>query len=151
MAWLTNEEDSRMLLDISSPMNNIIKDQLTLNFVDISLNNMRQILCKSSLCFAKIWKIDYSKSPNLVPKILNVHLAQLSTDFGNLDLKIYVCVCFIQNKKYSENSTEDFCSIVDQTSKFFLKFPASYIFPEFSEFFRFFYKNSNFSQFLWRC
>ena len=50
-----------MLLDSSSPMNNAMNDQVALNLVDICLYDTPQILCKSLLCFAKIWKIDYSK------------------------------------------------------------------------------------------
>ena len=34
-----------MLLDITSPMNNVINNQLALNLVDICSGNMLQILC----------------------------------------------------------------------------------------------------------
>ena len=51
-----------MPLDTLSTIINVINDQFNLKLVDICFNNMLQILCKSQLCFAKIWKIDYSKS-----------------------------------------------------------------------------------------
>ena len=38
--------------------NNVIIDQLALNLVDICLDNMQQISCKSFLYIAKIGKID---------------------------------------------------------------------------------------------
>ena len=59
----TDAEDVKMLLDILSPMNNVTNDQLSLNSVHICPDNILQILRKSLLCFAKIWKIDFSKSP----------------------------------------------------------------------------------------
>ena len=34
MAWSTDAENAKMLLDIPSPMNNAINDQLALNLVD---------------------------------------------------------------------------------------------------------------------
>ena len=55
-------EDAKMLLDIPYPINQVINDQLVFSLVDICLDNMLLILCKSLLCFAKIGKIDdYSK------------------------------------------------------------------------------------------
>ena len=54
-----------MLLDIPIPMNYVTIDQLTLNLVDISLDNKPQILRKLLLCLAKIEKIDYSKITKL--------------------------------------------------------------------------------------
>ena len=65
MAFSTGADDAKMLLlDISSPMNQVTTDQLAFNLVDICLYNMLQILCNSLLCFAKIGKIDdQSKLP----------------------------------------------------------------------------------------
>ena len=57
MARPTDQEDARMLLDISSPMNNVINDQFTLKLVDICFVDTLHITCKSFLYFAKIWKI----------------------------------------------------------------------------------------------
>ena len=59
MAWSTDQENARMLLDIPSPMNNVINDQLTLKLFDIYFDNT--LLSKSLLCFSKIWKTDYLK------------------------------------------------------------------------------------------
>ena len=53
MAWSTNAEDAKVLLDVPSPVN-IMNDQLDLSSVDICLDYMLQILCKSLLCFANI-------------------------------------------------------------------------------------------------
>ena len=50
-----------MMLDITSPMNYVINDQFTLKLVGVSLDNTSQILSKSLLSFAKIWKIGHSK------------------------------------------------------------------------------------------
>ena len=59
MVWSTDAEDVIMLLDIQSPENSVLNDQLALNLVDTCLDNTPQILYKSVLCFAKSWKIDY--------------------------------------------------------------------------------------------
>ena len=92
MAWSRNEEEARMLMDIPSPMNNAINDQLNLKSVDICFDNMSQISCKSLLCFAKflehcnnsktakIWLVKF--------KMINfkiVYLTQFSTDFNSID------------------------------------------------------------------
>ena len=63
MAWSTKAENVTMLLDPPghSPLMNKINDHLALNLVDICLNITLPMLCKSLLCFAKIWKIEYSK------------------------------------------------------------------------------------------
>ena len=60
MIWSTDEEDAKMLLDIPSPMNNVISDPFTLELTDISLNNTRQKLCKLQ-CFVKILKTEQPK------------------------------------------------------------------------------------------
>ena len=62
MTQSTHEEDAKMLLDIPSPVNDVVNDQLTLKLIDICFENMLLILCKSLLYFEK-WKIDYSKVP----------------------------------------------------------------------------------------
>ena len=54
MAWSTDDEDARILLEIPSPIINATNDQLTLKLVDISFDNTPQISCKSLLCFVKI-------------------------------------------------------------------------------------------------
>ena len=51
----------RVPSSVSSPISYVTIDQLTLNLVDISLDNKLQILSKLLLCFAKIGKIDCSK------------------------------------------------------------------------------------------
>ena len=61
MIWSTDADNDKMLLNIYFPMNSVIIDKLALNLVDIYLDKMLVILCKSLLCFAKIWQIDYSK------------------------------------------------------------------------------------------
>ena len=96
MVSSTDSDDAKMLLalDIPFPMNYVIIGQLALNLVDICLDNKLQILCKSLLCFAKIWKIDWSKSAKIwlvkfcMFNFKIVYLAQFSTDFNSLDLKI---------------------------------------------------------------
>ena len=62
MSWLTDEEDATMLLDITFTMNTVKNIQVTFKLVDICSDNMLQMLCKSLLCFAKIWKIGCSKN-----------------------------------------------------------------------------------------
>ena len=57
MAWSTDADDAKMLLDIPLSMNYVIIDQLVLNLVEICLDNTLQIICKSLLCFAKIAEI----------------------------------------------------------------------------------------------
>ena len=106
MMWSTDADDVKMLLDIPFPMNHVIIDQLALTLVDIFLNNKLQTLCKSLLCFEKIEKIDWSKNWLVKFRILyfkTAYLAQLLTDFINLDVKIKLGVCFIQNKRNFEN------------------------------------------------
>ena len=49
MAWSTDEEDATMLLDIPSPIDNVINVHLNLKLVDICFDNTLQILCKSLL------------------------------------------------------------------------------------------------------
>ena len=63
MVCSTDAEDAKILLGIpsASTVNNVINDQLALNTVHIWLDNQLQILRKSLLFFAKIWKIDYPK------------------------------------------------------------------------------------------
>ena len=56
----TDAEDAKMLLNTPSSMN-VINYQLAPNLLDTCFDNILQILCKSSLYFAKIWKIGYSK------------------------------------------------------------------------------------------
>ena len=64
MVWSADTDDAKMLLDIPFPMNYVVIDQLTLNLVDICLNNTLQILCKSLLCFSQMGKVNYTqKSP----------------------------------------------------------------------------------------
>ena len=58
MVWSTDAEDVIMLLDIQSPENSVLNDQLALNLVDTCLDSKPPIY-KSVLCFAKSWKIDY--------------------------------------------------------------------------------------------
>ena len=58
MAQSTDQEDARILLDISFRMNNVINDQYTLKLVDICFDDTLQIICKSFLYFAKILKVD---------------------------------------------------------------------------------------------
>ena len=85
---------NRKLLNIPFPMNHIITDQLALSLVNICLGNTLQILCKSLLCFAKIWKIGCSKVAKVwlvkfsIFCFKIVYLAQFSSDFHILDLKI---------------------------------------------------------------
>ena len=67
-AWFTNAKDAKMLLDIPSPINNVLNDQLALNLVNNCLDETLQILCMP--CFAKIPKIGYTT----IAKILNVQL-----------------------------------------------------------------------------
>ena len=75
-------------------MNYVIIDQLASNLVDICFDNTLQILCKSLLCFPKIGKFNYSKITKIwlvkfyVFYFRIVYLAQFSTDFNILDLKI---------------------------------------------------------------
>ena len=51
--WSTDSEDFKMI--------NVRNNQLNLNLVYICLDTTLQMLCKSLLCFAKIWRIDYTK------------------------------------------------------------------------------------------
>ena len=81
MAWSTDTEDVKMLLDIPSPMN-VMNDQLALNLVDICLDNTIHILRKSLLCFAKILRILNFQLQN------SMYLALFSMDFNKFDLKI---------------------------------------------------------------
>ena len=70
-----------MLLDIPIPMNYVTIDQLTLNLIDISLDNKPQIFCKFLVCLAKIGKIDCSKITKLwlvTFCIFNLKIAYLS-------------------------------------------------------------------------
>ena len=70
-----------MLLDIPIPMNYVTIDQLTLNLIDISVDNKPQTLCKFLVCLAKIGKIDYSKITKLCLVtfcIFNLKIAYLS-------------------------------------------------------------------------
>ena len=75
-------------------MNHVIIDQLALNSVDICLDITLQISCKSFLCFAKIGKTDCPKISKIwlvkfsMFNFKIVYLAQFSTDFNNLDLKV---------------------------------------------------------------
>ena len=57
----TDPDDAKLLLDISFSTNHVIIDKLALNLVNICLDNMLQITCKSFVCFANIGKIDRSK------------------------------------------------------------------------------------------
>ena len=41
----TFDADVKMLLDIPSPMKNVISDKVALNLVDIAVGNTLQILC----------------------------------------------------------------------------------------------------------
>ena len=68
------------------------------------------MICKSSLCFAKIWKIDYSKIAKIsfvkfqMFNLKIVYLAQLSMDFNNLDFKIRKnFVCKISNVQFKNS------------------------------------------------
>ena len=54
MAGSADEEDAKTLLHIPFPINNAIIYQLNLNLVEICLDDTLYILCRSSLCFAKI-------------------------------------------------------------------------------------------------
>ena len=47
MVWSADVDHAKMLLGINFPMNYVIIDQLVFNLVDICLDNMLQILCKS--------------------------------------------------------------------------------------------------------
>ena len=94
MVCSTDPDDANMLLDIRFPMNHVITDQLSLNLVDICLNNTLQISCRSFLCFANIGKIDYSKTAKIwlvkffMFNVKIAFLSQFSTDLNNLDLKV---------------------------------------------------------------
>ena len=46
MSCSTDEENARMMLDVPSPMNNVINDQLILNLVDICFDDTLQVLDK---------------------------------------------------------------------------------------------------------
>ena len=61
MVWSTDADDAKTLLDVPFPMNYVMIYQLTWNLIDICLDNMLQILCKSLLCFAKIGNIGYTQ------------------------------------------------------------------------------------------
>ena len=50
----------KLMLNIPFPMNHVIVAQLALNLVNICLDNMLQISCKSFLYFAKIGNSDCS-------------------------------------------------------------------------------------------
>ena len=53
MTWSPKAKNSDMLLDIVSPMSDVINDQLGLNVVDICLDNTQQILCKITAMLCK--------------------------------------------------------------------------------------------------
>ena len=57
MAWSTDVEDVKMLLDIPSTMNNALNDQLAFGLVDICTYHMLQVLCNPLSCFAKSQKL----------------------------------------------------------------------------------------------
>ena len=99
-----------MLHDIPSPMNNVINNQLTLQLLDISLDNMSQISCKSFLWFSKIWKIGYSK-------VAKIAIVQLKASFVTILIpkSMLSYASFKKNERNSENSTKAFYYIVDQT------------------------------------
>ena len=69
-----------MMVDITSPMTNIITDQLALMLVSICLDNMIQILGKSLLC--KNFEIEYSKIAKMMVDITfpmtNIKIDQLT-------------------------------------------------------------------------
>ena len=64
---VNHAEDTKMLLDVPSSMNNVINDQFVFNLIEICLDSTLQILHKSFLCFAEIWKIDCSKFARIWP------------------------------------------------------------------------------------
>ena len=57
MAESTDAEHAKILLNIPSPMNNVIHDQLSLNLVDICLGNTLELLCKFSLRKPKVFAL----------------------------------------------------------------------------------------------
>ena len=75
----TDKDGTRMLLDISFPMNYVTIDQLASNLVDISLGNTLQIFCNSLICFKKIGKIDH-------PKIAKTWLVKFCMPMTGLEL-----------------------------------------------------------------
>ena len=75
MAWATSAEDAKMLLDISSTMNNALNEQLlAFDLADSCLNTT---LCKSLPCFAEIRNVDYNqKSPKFSLKSVKFSISK---------------------------------------------------------------------------
>ena len=76
-----------MLLDIISPRNNVLNDQVTLTLVDICLTTHSKCYVNSSYALQKFGRLSAQKLPKF--DFFNfeiMYLAQFSTDFDDLNI-----------------------------------------------------------------
>ena len=105
MVWSTNADDAKMLLGIPFPMNYVIIYHLTLNLVDIGIDNKLKILWKSLLCFVNIEKIDYSKIAKIW--LVKFCLFNFKTSLSSAEAQIFLRVITSQTCDLLENGNAE--------------------------------------------